>query len=185
VSFTLGTKESERDTLLLCYFPELANDQNTAHFIHQKRAEPSSDIPLANSIFEIKSEKQVIPATRTKILVFTTSDFTPLFQTSLQNSKFELTTDINKADIVWIGKLWKDWSGIQERNQYINQYPGENVLTVKDLLLKAIYRVYGSEGSKAWYPMSFNLNTETHLFVGEYLRRKKAGSENTWIVKPW
>jgi len=63
---------------------------------------------------------------------------------------------------------------------YINQFPFEQCLTVKDLL-PVICRRAGSgkidtdtlEGSPSWLPVSFNLNTELAQFVSYFQHREE------------
>jgi tubulin--tyrosine ligase-like protein 12 len=64
--------------------------------------------------------------------------------------------------------------------KYINQFPSEQCLTVKDLL-PIVCRRAGSgkfdpenlEGSPKWLPVSFNLNTEMDKFVSYFQHREE------------
>lgn len=64
----------------------------------------------------------------------------------------------------------------------INQFPFENVITVKDLLAITCRR---SDDSYKWLPITYNLNYELPKFVSYYQQRDKTDLDNYWIIKPW
>ena len=64
----------------------------------------------------------------------------------------------------------------------INQFPFENVFTVKDLLAIVCRRV---EDSGKWLPITYNLSYELPKFIEYFRLREKANLDNHWILKPW
>lgn len=102
----------------------------------------------------------------------------------LTDAKYSIINDESQADIIFIHKHFKDYRGLYERNPQamINQYPFENVVTVKDLL--AIVSRREPESTK-WLPITYNLKYELPQFVSYYQQREKNDEDNYWIVKPW
>jgi hypothetical protein len=64
----------------------------------------------------------------------------------------------------------------------INQFPFENVVTVKDLLSIVCKRI---PDSSKWLPLTYNLNYELPNFVSYFQKQEKKDVENHWIIKPW
>lgn len=65
----------------------------------------------------------------------------------------------------------------------INQFPYENVVTVKDLLAIVCKRV---EDSSKWLPLTYNLQFELPKFVSYFQSIEKQESlDNLWIIKPF
>lgn len=61
----------------------------------------------------------------------------------------------------------------QERPQVLlNQFPCENLLTVKDCLASIARRAGGPEGPP-WLPRTFNLRTELPQFVSYFQHRER------------
>lgn len=61
----------------------------------------------------------------------------------------------------------------QERpNVLLNQFPCENLLTVKDCLASIARRAGGPEGP-AWLPRTFNLRTELPQFISYFQQRER------------
>ena len=61
----------------------------------------------------------------------------------------------------------------QERpSVLLNQFPCENLLTVKDCLASVARRAGGPEGP-AWLPRTFNLRTELPQFVSYFQQREQ------------
>ena len=58
-----------------------------------------------------------------------------------------------------------------ERDQLVNQFPCENVITCKDLLAAVARR--GGDVAPAWLPLTFNLLYELPKFVRSYLEKKE------------
>ncbi|PAA81387.1 hypothetical protein BOX15_Mlig011759g2 [Macrostomum lignano] len=120
--------------------------------------------------------------------VFSNVDFVVNYLT--KGDQFQLTEDPDNADILWLADHFKDYEGlsIARPGVFVNQFPFENVLSVKDLLASL-----AMEAKAAWYPLTFNLELEMDRFcahIGEALA--KAGDvedsdsdDRYWIVKPW
>lgn len=71
---------------------------------------------------------------------------------------------------------------LQESGKFINQFPNENSLLVKDLLAAVCQNAHPPESNKEddllrrgpeWLPVTFNLNLELPLFLNHYLKRKE------------
>ncbi|XP_014475085.1 PREDICTED: tubulin--tyrosine ligase-like protein 12 [Dinoponera quadriceps] len=108
---------------------------------------------------------------------------------------FTFVDNDQEADILWLVthfKAFKELS-ISSPRVFINQFPCEHVITVKDLLAivcrrKAIGRQYDLdtlESFPAWLPTTYNLTTELRQFVGYFKARADANLDNHWICKPW
>uniref|UniRef100_A0A803K6H5 Tubulin tyrosine ligase-like 12 n=1 Tax=Xenopus tropicalis TaxID=8364 RepID=A0A803K6H5_XENTR len=63
----------------------------------------------------------------------------------------------------------------------LNQFPCENLLTVKDCLASVSRRA----GGPRWLPQTFNLRTELPQFISYFKQREQRGDDNHWICKPW
>eukprot|EP00842_Homolaphlyctis_polyrhiza_P000081 jgi/Hompol1/1073/HPOL_001177-RA len=148
--------------------------------------EPSQQPPILDP--NGRQDTQHLPDRRrlphkSQYLVYSPAYAQHLFKSSLDGSRFAVTNDITKVDIVWMTKF--DRSKLRD-DQFCSDYPNQTALVIKDLLQKAIYRRWGIEGAKSWYPRSFNLNTETCDFVSAFLNGQNEDPEhNVWIVKPW
>lgn len=60
----------------------------------------------------------------------------------------------------------------------LNQFPCENLITVKDCLAAVARRVNGGQ-SPDWLPETFNLHTELPQFIKHYqLKQQRFESEN-------
>ncbi|XP_060605617.1 tubulin--tyrosine ligase-like protein 12 isoform X1 [Ruditapes philippinarum] len=112
----------------------------------------------------------------------------------LTDSRFVMVETGEEADILWTRHSFKEYCSLYGGGtyKYINQFPSEQCLTVKDLL-PIVCRRAGSgkfdpetlEGSPKWLPVSFNLNTEMDKFVSYFQHREEKGLDNVWILKPW
>uniref|UniRef100_A0A673V3M4 Tubulin tyrosine ligase like 12 n=1 Tax=Suricata suricatta TaxID=37032 RepID=A0A673V3M4_SURSU len=104
----------------------------------------------------------------------------------LTHPRFTFTQSEADADILYNFAHFKDYRRLsQERpNVLLNQFPCENLLTVKDCLAAIARRAGGPEGP-AWLPRTFNLRTELPQFVSYFQQRERRGQDNHWICKPW
>lgn len=181
----------EKDALLLPwkYSNFTAEDftqtePNAAYFLegHIEESLPNPDAPYP-----------VIDANR-PLRVFSQYELINKF---LTDDAFEIVTDETEADILWYVQHFKGFKEFSETapNKFVNQFPFENVLTIKDLLSIVCRRgvnVNSSESSSSslvtspkWLPTTFNLKTELVKFVAYYQKRAEQGLDNHWIVKPW
>lgn len=115
---------------------------------------------------------------------------------NLKTSKlFEIVDEEYSADILWLNQHFKKYLEFSELkpNCFVNQFPFENVLTIKDLLA-AVSRRAAPEPTESdddletkpkWLPTTFNLKTELVQFVSYYQKRDGLSMDNHWIVKPW
>jgi len=109
-------------------------------------------------------------------------------RSNLTDPRFELTENMADADILWLSTHFKDYLEFSREcsEQRINQFPFENVITIKDLLGVVSRRVDNTSGNGPdWLPVTFNLKTELKEFVSYYQKREKEGQDNHWIIKPW
>lgn len=108
--------------------------------------------------------------------------------------EFEIVNDMNDADIIWAVNHFKNYKQLSENSphKFINQFPFEYVVTIKDLLAVVARRVQklqiGSnnlETSPLWLPTTFNMKTELPNLVACYMQRREQGLDNHWICKPY
>ncbi|XP_013367120.1 PREDICTED: tubulin--tyrosine ligase-like protein 12 isoform X2 [Chinchilla lanigera] len=104
----------------------------------------------------------------------------------LTHPRFTFTASEAEADILYHFSHFKDYRKLsQERpGVLLNQFPCENLLTVKDCLASIARRAGGPEGP-AWLPRTFNLRTELPQFISYFQQRERRGEDNHWICKPW
>uniref|UniRef100_A0A8D0L7E4 Tubulin tyrosine ligase like 12 n=1 Tax=Sphenodon punctatus TaxID=8508 RepID=A0A8D0L7E4_SPHPU len=105
---------------------------------------------------------------------------------NLTHPRFEFSDDEGDADILFNFSHIKDYRKLSEERPHVmlNQFPCENLLTVKDCLASISRRVGGSEGPK-WLPRTFNLHTELPQFISYFQQHERRGEDNHWICKPW
>ncbi|XP_049877980.1 tubulin--tyrosine ligase-like protein 12 [Pectinophora gossypiella] len=114
----------------------------------------------------------------------------------LTSPDFEIVGNENDADIIWYINHFKTFRELSRDspNKFVNQFPFEYVITIKDLLAIVARRCSDKstntfnnklETSPAWLPTTFNMKTELTKLVAYYMQRKKAGLDNHWICKPY
>ncbi|KAG8142776.1 putative Tubulin--tyrosine ligase-like protein [Naja naja] len=110
----------------------------------------------------------------------------PAGASELESPRFEFTDLEQEADILYIFSHFKDYRKLSEEKPHVmlNQFPCENLLTVKDCLASISRRVGDSEGPK-WLPHTFNLCTELPQFISFFQQCESRGKDNHWICKPW
>ena len=118
-----------------------------------------------------------------------------MIKKNLSHPLFELVSDQEKADILWFFDHFKDFKLVMKLvmllsldaptlcrslkpNQLINQFPCENVLTCKDLLISVARRASKSHAQDPsslpnWIPESYITYYELPYFVKEYKRREE------------
>lgn len=127
-----------------------------------------------------------------RLKVFTQYD---VVKEHLTNPKFEIVDSETGADVLWLTTHFKDYKELSRSapHAFINQFPFENVLTIKDLLSIVCRRKNEGKHSDPetletypiWLPTTYNLSMELAQFVAYYKRREEKGLDNHWIVKPW
>ncbi|XP_035003717.1 tubulin--tyrosine ligase-like protein 12 [Hippoglossus stenolepis] len=105
---------------------------------------------------------------------------------NLTHPQFQLTEEEEEADIIWGYDHIKDFRKLSEERPHVmlNQFPCENIITVKDCLAAVARRVKSGTGPD-WLPETFNLQTELPKFIKHYQLRQESGEDNHWICKPW
>lgn len=113
----------------------------------------------------------------------------------LTSPKFSLVTDEHNADILWLTSHFKQYKEFSELypNKFINQFPFENVITIKDLLAIVSRRNNSTMGSSSdalpllpiWLPTTYNMSTELPKFISYFQHREDKELDNYWICKPW
>uniref|UniRef100_A0A8C9G622 Tubulin tyrosine ligase like 12 n=1 Tax=Pavo cristatus TaxID=9049 RepID=A0A8C9G622_PAVCR len=151
---------------------------------------PYSDKSLSTAILAENKEKLPIainPSVYDKDKVFKV--FTDIQQVlnSLTHPRFVFTDNEAEADILYNFSHFKDYrlKLSEERPEVmLNQFPCENLLTVKDCLASISRRAGGPDGPR-WLPRTFNLQTELPQFICYFQQRERRGEDNHWICKPW
>ncbi|XP_022226803.2 tubulin--tyrosine ligase-like protein 12 [Drosophila obscura] len=112
----------------------------------------------------------------------------------LTDEKFVLVNDEDEADVLWLTRHFKAFEEFSEQtpSKFVNQFPFEYVITIKDLLsivgrraAKEHHDGVSLETYPAWLPTTYNLSTELTEFVAYYQSRAVKGLDNHWIIKPW
>ncbi|XP_043943114.1 tubulin--tyrosine ligase-like protein 12 [Protopterus annectens] len=108
-------------------------------------------------------------------------------QQNLTHPRFVLTENQDEADILFMFSHIKDYRKLSEERPHVmvNQFPCENLVTVKDCLASIARRVGNIEGGPRWLPLTFNLRKELPQFVSCFQHREDRGEDNHWICKPW
>lgn len=113
---------------------------------------------------------------------------------NLKHPRFEITSNEEEADILWYDYHFKEYRQLSHAcpHKFVNQFPFEHILTVKDLFASVCQRAADTiinldtlESSPLWLPTTFNLKTELPKFVSYFQQREKRGLDNYWICKPW
>jgi tubulin--tyrosine ligase-like protein 12 len=120
-----------------------------------------------------KSSEAILEGNSLKIS--TDLDF---FLHSLNDPKFVFSSS-EDCDILWTRGKIIDLKAF-ETDKYLNQFPFETCLVMKNQLAQMIQKVV----QVPWFPLTFDLDHEFPAFMGEYLKRQSEGSDNHWIVKP-
>lgn len=177
-----------RNALLL---PWRTNDFSSVDFTQQ---EPETDYFLAGHVEEslpVSSTESPRVDTSKPLKVFTTY---ALIRQFLTDTAFQIVDSEDDADILWLTTHFKTYKELAEQtpNRFVNQFPFENVLTIKDLLSIVCRRAANEycdfetlSTKPEWLPTTFNLKTELLQFISYYQQRQAKGLDNHWIVKPW
>nr|XP_021186375.2 tubulin--tyrosine ligase-like protein 12 [Helicoverpa armigera] len=158
------------------------------------QVEPSSKYFLEGHIVETLPELELLKErdTPSKLKVFSEYRYINEYLTA---PEFEIVDNENDADVLWYLNHFKEFQdlSVQSPHKFVNQFPFEYVMTIKDLLA-VIARRTSEKYSKdcnsletypVWLPTTFNMKTELPKLVAYYMQRKKAGLDNHWICKPY
>lgn len=127
---------------------------------------------------------------RDKLKVFSEYRF---INEHLTAPEFQIVHNENDADILWYSKHFLNYEelSLTSPNKFVNQFPFEYLITIKDLIAIVARRCKKEDGlnelesSPLWLPTTFNLKTELSKLVAYYMQRKKSGLDNHWICKPY
>ncbi|XP_055585705.1 tubulin--tyrosine ligase-like protein 12 [Uranotaenia lowii] len=181
-------KSKERDALLLPW--------RYTRFIEEnfQQMEPPKEYFLAGHIEESLQNPDVAPPLfdgNRPLKVYSQYDMVNKY---LTDPGFEIVDNPDDADILWMTSHFKQYKEFSEStpNKYINQFPFENVITIKDLLSVVCRRMAKKGGSQdrlgpnpRWLPVTYNLKTELVEFVSYFQNRAAKGLDNHYIIKPW
>ncbi|EDW08482.1 tubulin--tyrosine ligase-like protein 12 [Drosophila mojavensis] len=112
----------------------------------------------------------------------------------LTASEFELVDSQEEADVLWLTSHYKNFAEFARDtpHKFVNQFPFEYVITIKDLLAivgrRAAQEHHNAatlETYPAWLPTTYNLSTELKEFVAYFQSRAAKRLDNHWIIKPW
>ncbi|PSN47034.1 Tubulin--tyrosine ligase-like protein 12 [Blattella germanica] len=186
------TTPEVREVLLLPWFPKSFAAEDF------KQEEPDATYFLEGhtieSLPDLTDDKCTEFPLKSKLKVYSEYRYVNEY---LKHPKFEVTYSEEDADVLWLTHHFTDYKELKERNSsiFVNQFPFENTITIKDLLCIVSRRVpdnsehgatrSGLETLPAWLPTTFNLKTELRKFVSYYQRRQEEGLDNHWICKPW
>ncbi|XP_023304838.2 tubulin--tyrosine ligase-like protein 12 [Lucilia cuprina] len=107
---------------------------------------------------------------------------------------FTIVDNPESADILWLTTHYKKFAELSREtpNKFINQFPLEYIITIKDLLSITCRRAAVEHHNKEtletyplWLPATYNLKTEVLQFASYYQNRAAKGLDNHWIIKPW
>lgn len=185
----IGTKDEEiRRALLLPWKYSDFSDES----IQQK--EPDMEYFLAGHV------EESLPDPNTKSPTVDRSRPLKVYATYLyinaylNDPAFQLVDNEQDADIIWVNNHFKKYSelSLSAPHKFINQFPFENVITIKDLLCIVARRMAHKHHDDTtlqtfpqWLPTTYNLKTELPQFVSYFQRREQNGLDNHWIIKPW
>jgi len=150
------------------------------------QGEPGKEFFLAARTMETLPDSSVeippLPEDR-KIKVYSEYEF---INRNLTHPRFEIVEGMGDADVLWLTSHFKDFEALSKEmpGRRINQFPCENVITIKDFLA-VVCRRQGKKGGPAWLPTTFNLETELLEFVSCFQNREKEEEDNHWIIKAW
>lgn len=148
------------------------------YFLEGHMAETLPELDLLNN--------RIIP---TKLKVFSEYRFINEYLTA---PEFEIVHNESRADVLWYINHFKTYKELstESPNKFVNQFPFEYVITIKDLLAIIARRCAKVSNDQLetyplWLPTTFNMKTELPNLVAYYMQRKQAGLDNYWICKPY
>jgi tubulin--tyrosine ligase-like protein 12 len=158
-----------------------------------EQSEPEKSYFLHGRIEESLPEASKAPIVdrNEPVKVFSDYEFVNKY---LTDPAFEIVSESEKAQILWFTKHFKGFNTLSKDfpNAFVNQFPFENVLTIKDLLAivarRSIEKHHDAETLETfpvWLPTTFNLKSELREFVSFYQNREAKELDNYWIIKPF
>lgn len=179
--------EERRDLMLLPWRDIDFTDESF------EQHEPDASYFLNGRIEESLAENQTasIVDRNEPVKVFSDYEFVNQY---LTDPAFEIVHESEKAQILWFTKHFKGFNTLSKDfpHAFVNQFPFENVITIKDLLaivsrrsIKKHHDIETLETYPEWLPTTFNLKTELREFVSYYQHRETKKLDNYWILKPF
>jgi tubulin--tyrosine ligase-like protein 12 len=176
-----------RDLLMLPWQDEDFSDESF------EQSEPDDSYFLHGRVEESLPENAIEPIIdrNEPLKVFSDYEFVTKY---LTDPSFEITSESENAHILWMTKHFKGFSELSKNypNTFVNQFPFENVLTIKDLLaivsrrsIKQHHDEDTLETYPRWLPTTYNLKTELREFISYYQNREAKELDNYWIIKPF
>lgn len=154
--------------------------------------EPTKEYFLNGRVDETLPLIQSVPNIKSRPLkVFTQYKYV---QEYLKHPNFVICDDESSADILWYTQHFKNYENlsVNRPNCFVNQFPFENVLTIKDLLSAVCRRKcikHHDENTLEtypyWLPTTYNLEIELIEFISYFQNRCEKNLDNTWILKPF
>ena len=175
--FLQGETRTEARAALLCAWSH--SDMTNISTVQE---EPGSEFWQSARQAETLPDRSVtIPALPTdrQLRVYSEYEF---IGKNLTHPRFEITDNMADADILWLSSHFKEYLEFSQETpeKRINQFPCENVITIKDMLCAVARRK-----AAQYLPVTFNLVTELPQFVSYYQQLEKEGKDTHFIVKPW
>ncbi|CAA7395629.1 unnamed protein product [Spirodela intermedia] len=137
---------------------------------------------LPSPPLEAPTTTSVLPVDGHPLCVYTDI---PQVEEYLTRPEFVLTTDPKDAEIIWtslqVDEEVKNVLGLSQRH-YVNQFPFEACLVMKHHLAETIHK---AQGSPDWLQPTYDLESQLSELIGDYCLRRRDGSDNLWILKPW
>ncbi|XP_046614168.1 tubulin--tyrosine ligase-like protein 12 [Neodiprion virginianus] len=156
--------------------------------------EPGDDYFLEGHVRETLAEVNTAPQLNPGERIRVYSQYN-LVKEFLTNPLFEIVDSEQDANVLWLTSHFKEYNELSTDapNVFVNQFPFENVITIKDLLCVVCRRQADAkkcdfdtlETYPIWLPTTYNLRTELVKFVSYFERRQAKGLDNHWICKPW
>lgn len=186
-NYTENVDEEKRELMLLPWRDIDFTDESF------EQSEPDASYFLHGRIEESLAENQTAPVVdrNEPVKVFSDYEFVNKY---LTDAAFEVVTESEKAQILWFTKHFKGFNTLSKDfpHAFVNQFPFENVVTIKDLLaivarrsIKKHHDPETLETFPSWLPTTFNLKTELREFVSYYQHRDAKELDNYWIIKPF
>ncbi|XP_033630779.1 tubulin--tyrosine ligase-like protein 12 [Asterias rubens] len=134
----------------------------------------------------VVGDEIILPDTSKQLKVFSNNSQA---SNNLKHPKFVIVEKEEEADILYVSKN-RDYRKIStETHQFISQFPGEKLITTKDLLAFVSRRAGTKDQSgrsigPKWLPVTFDLLLALPQFVSYFQQQKQKGAQNIWICKP-
>ena len=122
-----------------------------------KQVEPEEGYFMSGRISESLPNTDIEPKDLPSDKIKVYADYEVIKQ-NLNHPTFEVVENMNEADVLWLMSHFKDFRDFSELTsaKRINQFPYENVITVKDLLSIIFFKLIIKEGSMK--PLKIPLN---------------------------